>query len=65
MKFVLVITQKCNLACDYCYIGKKQSVMSLSTAESIIDFIFQYAQKNGVSEGIYISAFLVASHLSR
>jgi uncharacterized protein len=57
MKFVLAITQKCNLACDYCYIGKKQSVMPLSTAESIIDFIFQYAQKNGVSERIDISFF--------
>jgi uncharacterized protein len=57
MKFVLAITQKCNLSCDYCYIGKKQSVMSLSTAEKIIDFIFQYAEKSRISERIDIGFF--------
>jgi uncharacterized protein len=57
MKFVLAITQKCNLSCDYCYIGKKQSVMSLSTAKNIIDFIFQYSQDKSVSERVDIGFF--------
>jgi uncharacterized protein len=43
MKCTLLITQECNLACDYCYIGKKKSVMSLSTAAKIVDFVFAHA----------------------
>jgi uncharacterized protein len=35
---------RCNLACDYCYIDKSDSVMSLSTAERIIQFIFDNAR---------------------
>jgi uncharacterized protein len=46
MKYTLVITQKCNLACDYCYVGKNDSVMPLSTAKKIIDFIFDYSPKD-------------------
>lgn len=40
MKYTLAITQNCNLACDYCYIEKKNVTMDLSTARRIIDFIF-------------------------
>lgn len=46
MKCTLAITQRCNLACDYCYIRKKDSVMSLLTAKRILDFIFANDQKN-------------------
>ncbi len=40
MKFTLCLTQRCNLSCSYCYIGKKNAVMSLETARQIIDFAF-------------------------
>lgn len=40
MKYVLCITQRCNLACTYCYIGKNSSRMSLSTAAKIVDFMY-------------------------
>lgn len=42
MKYTILVTQECNLRCDYCYIGKKKSVMSLKTAKKIIDFMFSY-----------------------
>lgn len=45
MKYTLVITQKCNLACDYCYVGHKNSVMALLTAKKIVDFIFKSTPK--------------------
>ena len=45
-KCTLLITQNCNLACDYCYIEKQKSVMSTSTAEKIIDFVFANADKD-------------------
>ena len=45
MKYTLAITRRCNLACDYCYIGKEKSVLSLSTAKKILDFIFKYTPK--------------------
>jgi len=42
MKYTLCITQDCNLRCSYCYIDKKNSVMSLQTAECIINNIFDH-----------------------
>lgn len=41
MKYTLSVTQDCNLACDYCYVGKKKARMRLSTADKIIDFAFR------------------------
>ena len=46
MKITLAITQKCNLACDYCYIHKRNSTMNTQTAAKIIDFVFQNAHEN-------------------
>ncbi len=46
MKYTLAITQRCDLACNYCYIGKKNAKMSISTAEKIVDFIFDSTPKN-------------------
>lgn len=46
MKITLAITQRCNLACNYCYIKKNNSVMSLNTAAKIIDFVFQDARED-------------------
>lgn len=54
MKCTLAITQRCNLACDYCYIQKRNYVMQLSTARKIIDFIFENAK---VSEKVDIGFF--------
>lgn len=45
-KYTIAITLKCNLACDYCYIQKKNSLMSLSTARKAVDFIFENAERN-------------------
>jgi uncharacterized protein len=41
MKCVLCITQKCNLDCEYCYIGKKPVSMPSDVARSAVDFIFE------------------------
>ncbi|MDN3515623.1 MAG: radical SAM protein [Candidatus Brocadia sp.] len=41
MKYTLCITQQCNMRCQYCYIGKKDTGMPLSIAKKIIDFIFK------------------------
>ena len=46
MKCTLLVTQKCNLACDYCYIEKKNSRMAIPTAKKIIDFVFANAAKD-------------------
>lgn len=40
MKYTLCITQRCNMDCTYCYIGKKRARMSLPLARDIVDFIF-------------------------
>ncbi len=42
MKHTLFLTQRCNLACRYCYILKKNISLSLEMAEKIIDFIFDH-----------------------
>jgi uncharacterized protein len=46
VKCVLALTQKCNLACSYCYIQKDHSVMPLPTASKIVDFIFKNFREN-------------------
>ena len=46
MKHTLFITQRCNLACRYCYIQKKNITLSLEMAEKIIDFIFEHTPEN-------------------
>jgi uncharacterized protein len=45
LRCTLVITQNCNLACDYCYAPKKVASMSLDTARLIVDFMFQRVPK--------------------
>lgn len=40
MKYVICVTLKCNLACRYCYIAKKNSTMPLQKAIEVVDFIF-------------------------
>jgi len=38
MKYTLFLTRRCNLACEYCYVGKVDSSMTLDVAARIIDF---------------------------
>ena len=40
MKFTIFVTQECNLRCTYCYIEKRPATISLTTARSVVDFIF-------------------------
>lgn len=40
MKYTLFLTRRCNLTCDYCYVGKTQDRMSLDVADRIIEFAF-------------------------
>ena len=42
MKYTLAVTQRCNMACDYCYILKNQSKMTIPTAEKIVDFMYSH-----------------------
>jgi uncharacterized protein len=43
MKFTICVTQHCNLACAYCYIGKNTETMPLDTARRVVDFIYARA----------------------
>lgn len=45
-KYTILITQQCNLTCKYCYIAKKQAVMSHSIAEKVVNFIFEHASSD-------------------
>lgn len=40
MKYALLLTQECNLACRYCYIIKEKYSLSRENAKKTIDFIF-------------------------
>ncbi len=47
----LMVTQDCNLACDYCYIGKKTDcVMSLEMGETAIDRAVRSIEPGGILE---------------
>ena len=47
LKCTLAVTLECNLACNYCYIQKKNSKMAFSTAERAVDFIFEKGGEHG------------------
>lgn len=42
MKYTLLITQRCNLACDYCYIGQRAARMPLEVAAKIVAFAYSH-----------------------
>ncbi len=46
MKYTLLLTQCCNLACSYCYVPKRDNAMSRATALDAINFIFRHGQKS-------------------
>jgi uncharacterized protein len=41
LKYTLLVTQRCNLACDYCYVAKHPSRMPLEVARRVIGFAFR------------------------
>ena len=52
MKFTILVTQDCNLACTYCYVNKHPLVMEIGVAEKVVDFIFERAdrdEQNGIA----------------
>lgn len=42
-RYTLCLTMRCNLVCDYCYVGKSNATMSLDTARQSVDFIYRHA----------------------
>lgn len=54
VEFTIFLTQRCNLACKYCYVKKKPATLSLARAEKIVDFIFA---KSGKEASIDIGFF--------
>jgi len=40
MKYTICLTQRCNLSCAYCYIGKRSMEMSPLIGEQVVNFIF-------------------------
>lgn len=46
MKYTMFLTQRCNLACDYCYVCKNNSRMSMEVGSLIIDFAFEHTPQN-------------------
>ena len=46
MKFTIAVTQQCNLGCIYCYIFKNDAVMSMETADNIIEYMFNDTPKD-------------------
>ena len=43
MKLTICITQRCNLRCWYCYVGKREATMSLDVATRVVDWIYEHA----------------------
>jgi len=54
VKYTLLVTQRCNLRCDYCYVGKRSATMSDEVARRAIDFAFR---RTPLSEPIEIGFF--------
>jgi uncharacterized protein len=41
----LIVTSRCNLACDYCFMRKQNLCMSKETAFKAVDFLLTYSKK--------------------
>lgn len=41
MKYTLLVTQRCNLACSYCYVGQQPASMSPEVAGKIVEFAYR------------------------
>ncbi len=66
MKFTICITHRCNLRCDYCYVGKTDATMDLGTAGAVVDWIFAHARKGeSIDVGLFGGEPLLAFDLVR
>lgn len=43
MKLTICVTQRCNLRCSYCYVGKREATMSYDIASRVVDWIYAHA----------------------
>lgn len=50
--FVLFVTEKCNLRCDYCYVSKRPRQMNKKTADKSVDFIFNASDNSSTKVSI-------------
>jgi uncharacterized protein len=50
MKFTVCLTQRCNLRCSYCYVGKREATMSPDIARCVVDWIFHWPSDGEVVE---------------
>lgn len=41
MKYTICVTQRCNLRCNYCYIGKRDISLSPAAGRKIVDFAYR------------------------
>jgi uncharacterized protein len=42
MKYTLCLTQRCNLQCAYCYVGKRDARMPRDVAARVVDFAYRH-----------------------
>jgi uncharacterized protein len=42
MKYTICVTQRCNLRCEYCYVGKSDVAMSSDVARRIVHFAYDH-----------------------
>lgn len=47
-KHTIMVTQRCNLRCRYCYVEKSNAVMSMEMAKRVIDFSFRHTAPDEV-----------------
>jgi uncharacterized protein len=50
MKYTLLLTQRCTLACDYCYIARVESRMPAALAARIVDFAYAHTPAEEIVE---------------
>ena len=58
MNFIveLSVTEKCNLACPYCYVANRDQFMTPETFDKVLDDVEFYSRKSGC-DGVHISYF--------
>ena len=66
MKFTICVTQRCNLRCSYCYIGKNASTMDAGIAAAVVDWMFaRTADEETVDVGLFGGEPLLAFDVVR
>lgn len=48
----LIVTEKCNLACEYCFVNQHARDMSIETALDCVDYIYENASKSNQQPSI-------------